>query len=325
MPKVSVLIAVYEAEAFLPQCLDSLVSQSFADFEAICVDDGSSDHSWDILERYAREDARFRVIRLEENQGQAHARNVALERANGDYICMLDADDWLSEDALGLAVKAFDEKTDCVLFDVVYHLVNGQEEAYRMHEFETLTGEDAFRLSQTWQIHGLYMVRSELHRRFPYDDTCRAYSDDNTTRIHFLHSRQIRRCKGRYYYRQHPTSVTHAISVRRFDYLNANEHMRRMMEEAHLSESLINEYEQVRWMNLIDVCMFMYVHGKELSADDRRYGQREIHRVWASIDRRALKKETTAKFGYRPCKSWRLFRLQEWLYFALRGFLGRNH
>ena len=325
MPKVSILVAVYQAEAFLSQCLDSLKNQSLDDFEAICVDDGSTDGSLRILQRYASEDARIKVIRLDENKGQAHARNVALAQAQGDYICMLDADDWLSEDALEQAVNAFDEQTDCMLFDVVYHWTDGREEMYQMPDFEMLTGEEAFRLSLTWQIHGLYMVRSALHRQYPYDDSCRAYSDDNTTRIHYLYARQVRRCKGRYYYRQHPKSVTHGVSVRRFDYLKANEQMRRMMVEAHVSTTMIDAYENARWLNLIDVCMFLHVHGSELSAEERKYGLKEIQHAWATINRRALKKETIAKFGYRPCGLWWMFRLQEWLYFTLRGFLGKNH
>ncbi len=325
MPKVSILIAVYQAEAFLTQCLDSLLHQSMSDFEAICVDDCSADHSSDILKQYAQKDARIKVIRLDENRGHAHARNVALAQAQGDYICMLDADDWLSPDALELALNTFDEKTDCVLFDMVYSYPDGREEVYQMPDFGMLTGEEAFRLSLTWQIHGLYMVRSALHRQFPYDETCRVYSDDNTTRIHYLYSRQVRCCKGRYYYRQHSSSITHEISVRRFDCLKANEHMRQMMEEIHISKAFIDEYEHLRWLNLIDVCMFWYVHGSELCIDERKYGLQEIRRIWASIDRSALKKETITKFGYRPCKSWRMFRLQEWLYFTLRGFLGKNH
>lgn len=325
MPKVSILIAVYQAEAFLPQCLDSLVQQSFSDFEAICVDDGSTDGSLGILQRYAQEDTRFQVMKLDDNKGQAHARNVALANVQGEYICMLDADDWLSHDALELAVRAFDEQTDCVLLDVVYHWMDGREETYKMPDFETLTGEEAFRLSLTWQIHGLYLVRSALHRQYPYDNTCRTYSDDNTTRMHYLHSRHVKCCKGKYYYRQHPESVTHAISVRRFDYLKANERMRCLMKESHVANTIIDEYENVRWLNLIDVCMFFHVHGSRLSVEERKYGLKEIQHAWATINRRALKKETIAKFGYRPYGLWWMFRLQEWLYFTLRGFLAKNH
>lgn len=323
MPKVTVLVAVYNAERFLPQCLDSLTGQTLTDLQIICIDDGSTDRSLHVLNAYAVSDLRIEVVRLSENGGQAHARNVGLQRAEGDIICMVDADDWLAPDALELMAAAFDDDTDCVLFDLVYHY-GDHSEPYPMAPFESLTGNEAFRLSLTWQIHGLYGVRAAIHRQHPYDETCRAYSDDNTTRLHYLCSRGVRCCRGRYYYRQHDGSVTHQVSVRRFDYLQANEAMRRQMLQLNVGPELLAEYENHRWLNLVGVYMFYHVHGRRLTEAGRRYGLRQMHHVWATIDRRVLNRQTTAKFGYRPCRSWLLFRLQEWLYFTLRGLLGRN-
>ena len=324
MSKATVLVAVYNAQTFLAESLGSLQRQTLSDMQVICIDDGSTDGSLDMLNDFAARDPRFEVVHLAENQGQAHARNVGLEQARGEVVCMLDADDWLSDDALERLYEAFDDDTDCVLFDVV-SVYGDREEPYPMPPFERLSGQDAFRLSLTWQIHGLYGVRAAIHRQHPYDETCRAYSDDNTTRLHYLASRTVRRCTGVYYYRQHAASVTHQVSVRRFDYLRANESMRWQMLDMKVGPDLLGLYENHRWLNLVDVYMFYHVHGHELTPSDRQYGLQELYRVWATVDRRALRKETTAKFGYRPCRSWRLFRLQEWLYFTLRGFLGRNY
>lgn len=325
MPKVSILVAVYNAEVFLSECLDSLLGQTLQDIQIICIDDCSTDGSLKLLQAYAARDARIEVIPLPENGGHAHARNEGLKHAKGEYICMLDADDWFSPDALEKAVTAFDGQTDCVLFEVVMKYVDGREERYAMPAFEALKGTEAFSLSLEWQIHGLYMIRAAIHQQHPYDETCRLYSDENTTRIHYICSRQVRRCEGRYYYRQHDASATHRSSVRRFDHLRANESMRRqMLLLGNVSQEILDAYENYRWLNMISVYMFYHVHGCELSSADRAYGLSELHRIWASIDWRALKKEMIAKFGYRPCQSWCLFRLQEWLYFTLRGFLGKN-
>jgi glycosyltransferase involved in cell wall biosynthesis len=324
MTKVSVLVAVYNAEQFLPECLDSLLRQTLPDIQVVCVDDGSTDGSLSLLHDYACRDTRIEVVHLDENGGQAHARNVGLQQASGEVVCMLDADDWLSDDALERMYEAFDAETDAVLFDVV-SVYGRREEHYPMPLFESLTGHEAFRLSLTWQIHGLYGVRAAIHFEHPYDESCRAYSDDNTTRIHYLCSRRVKRCTGIYYYRQHASSVTHRVSVRRFDYLRANESMRWQMLELKVAHELLDLYENHRWLNLVDVYMFYHVHGSELTLTERRHGLQELYHVWATIDRRALQKKTTAKFGYRPCRSWRLFRLQEWLYFTLRGLLGRNY
>lgn len=324
IPKVTVLVAVYNAEAFLRDCLDSLIGQSYHDIQVICIDDASTDGSLDVLYDYAKRDVRIEVIHLEENGGQAHARNCGLQRASGDIVCMVDADDWLSVDAIEQIVAAFDEQTDCVLFDLVFQYAD-HEKPYSMPHFEKLTGEEAFRLSLTWEIHGVYAVRAHIHQQHPYDETCRSYSDDNTTRIHYLHSRQVRCSTGVYHYRQHGASTTHHVSVRRFDYLKANESMRQQMLALGVDQSLLAEYENHRWLNLVDVYMFYHVHGCELSKAEREYGLQELRRVWTTIDRQVLSKETTAKFGYRPCSSWFMFRLQEWSYFTLRSFLGKNY
>ena len=151
MPKVSVLVAVYNAEAFLSRCLDSLKAQTYEDIQVICVDDASTDDSCRLLQEYAAKDSRIEVMSLPENRGQAHARNEGLKHAKGDYICMLDADDWFSPDAIEKALAVFDGETDCVLFDVVRWYDDRHEMLYQMPPFDTLTGKEAFRLSLDWQ------------------------------------------------------------------------------------------------------------------------------------------------------------------------------
>ena len=325
MAKVTVLMAVYNAEQWLPKSLASILSQTLDDIQIVCVDDASTDRSLSILYDYAGEDSRIEVIKLSENHGQAHARNVGLQRAVGDYVCFLDADDWLSRDALEQAVSVYEQypNTDSVLFRVIY-VTNGAEVEYPMKPFDVLSGYEAFMRSIDWDIHGVYMVRTSIHQQHPYDETCRSYSDDNTTRIHYLLSSEVRCCQGIYYYLQHSSSTTHQVSVHRFDYLRANESMRQQLIELKVGQDVIARYENVRWLVLVDCYMFYHVHGRELSVEERRYGLSELRRVWQTIDRSLLEKKTIAKFGYRPCGSWRLFRLQEWLYFTIRGFLGKN-
>ena len=325
MAKVTVLVAVYNAAEYLSECLESLLNQTLRDIRIVCIDDSSTDNSLSLLNEYAARDERITVIHLPENHGQAYARNRGLDIAEGDFVCMLDADDWLSLDALACVSEVFEKhpSTDCVLFDVMMEYPE-LPVRYKMPSFDSLTGMDAFKLSLTWKIHGVYMVRTALHKRVPYDDSCRLYSDDNTTRMHYLESREVRTSTGIYHYRQHPQSATHKVSVRRFDYLKANENMKRMMCEASVSSECVAEYENHRWLNLIDVYMFYHCHAKGLDSAERKYGLSEMNRIWRTIDRKLLYRSITRKIGYRPMSFWWCFRLQEWLYFTLRGFLGRN-
>jgi glycosyltransferase involved in cell wall biosynthesis len=325
MAKVTVLVAVYNAEKYLPQCLDSLKGQTLRDIQVVCIDDASTDRSLQLLNDYALGDFRFDVIHLQQNRGQAHARNEGLKLARGEHICMVDADDWLEPDALEQAVNQMDEQTDCVLFSLRYDYADGRSEPYPMQPFTALTGEEAFRLSLTWKIHGLYLVRADIHRRHPYDETCRLYSDDNTTRLHYLASRQVRLSAGIYHYRQHADSMTHKVDVSRFDYLRANESMRRQLLEIGVGQDILREYECHRWLNLVGVYMFYFLHGSQLPQADRSYGLSELRRAWESIDRTSLPASLTHKFGYYPCRWWCLFRMEENLYFSLRRLLGRTH
>ncbi len=97
--KVSVIIPVYNAGRYLEQCLDSVTGQSLKEIEILCVDDGSTDNSMEILERYARQDGRIQIF-TQDHQYAGQARNLGLEHACGQYVIFWDADDYFDRDAL---------------------------------------------------------------------------------------------------------------------------------------------------------------------------------------------------------------------------------
>lgn len=97
MPKLSIIVPVYNAERYLNQCIDSILGQSFRDFELIILNDGSSDRSGDICDEYAQEDKRVIVIHTE-NHGVVTARRNGVEHARGEYTAFVDSDDWIDSD-----------------------------------------------------------------------------------------------------------------------------------------------------------------------------------------------------------------------------------
>jgi len=139
-PLVSVVIPVFNIEAHLEQCLDSVVGQTLKDIEIICVDDGSTDSSPQILERYAQRDSRVRII-TQANAGPGAARNTGLAKATGTYLIFLDSDDWFEPDFLERMVKRAEE-TDA---DVTI---------CRAVEFDTQTGQE---LSSEWMLKSQYL------------------------------------------------------------------------------------------------------------------------------------------------------------------------
>ena len=115
MPKLSIIIPVYNIEKYISNCLNSILSQSFQYFEVICVNDGSTDNSLLELQKY-RNDERVIIID-KKNEGSGVARNSALAIARGEYVFFVDGDDWIEENSLQKMVDEADRlKTDILVF-----------------------------------------------------------------------------------------------------------------------------------------------------------------------------------------------------------------
>lgn len=120
MPKISVIIPVYNKEKYLKKCLDSVCNQTLQDIEIICVNDFSKDKSLDILLSYAEQDDRISIINFTENKGVSSARNAAIKAANGEFVAFVDSDDFIDEDFYEkLYVKAIEDNSDVVKANIV--------------------------------------------------------------------------------------------------------------------------------------------------------------------------------------------------------------
>ncbi len=127
MPKISLIVPVYQAELFLERLLDSILKQTFKDFEVLLVDDGSSDRSGQICDKYAELDNRVQVFH-KVNGGVASARQMGLEKARGEYVIHADADDWLELSMLqDLMAVAESSNADMVICDF-YEICNNSKQ-----------------------------------------------------------------------------------------------------------------------------------------------------------------------------------------------------
>ena len=115
-PLISVIVPVYKVEPYLKRCIDSILNQSFSDFELILVDDGSPDHCGEICDRYAEKDKRVVVIH-KENGRLAAARNTGMDVASGEWLAFVDSDDWVHKDYLKLLISGALADTDVVVCD----------------------------------------------------------------------------------------------------------------------------------------------------------------------------------------------------------------
>lgn len=279
-PRFTILTAVYNAQAYVAECIESVLSQTCAEWQMICIDDCSTDESKHILHQYAARDSRIQVMQTKVNSGQAVARNVGLKVAKGEFTLMLDADDLLSPDALESVWRAHlrHPEVDTFLFRLerfddagwseVEPLVNGHI---------TLSGRDACLRAINWRIHGYFAIRTDLHQRLPYDESLRVYGDDVTSRLHLFHSRAVGFCPGRYRYRQHGASCTHHFSVRRIDFVRANTLMRQLLEERHADGDLLRCCEAYAWRIYVAIFREMIMTETTLSPTEREQCERYLN------------------------------------------------
>lgn len=163
-PKVSVIVPVYKAESYLCRCVDSLLAQTFLDFEILLIDDGSPDKSGEICDEYASRDKRIRVFH-KPNGGVSSARQKGLDEARGEYVIHADPDDWVEPNMLQeLYAKAKTENADMVICDFFEN--KGKNQIYRVQKPSRLDHETVLReLFQ--QLHG--SCWNKLVRRVCYN------------------------------------------------------------------------------------------------------------------------------------------------------------
>lgn len=269
-PKVSIIVPVYNVEAYLEQCIQSLIHQTYENCEFIFVNDGSPDHSDVILERYAQMDSRIQIIR-QENQGLSGARNRGLEAATGEYVVFQDSDDWLDVETIAAAMD-FSEgnNLDVVLWSYISEyegksiprpLFDAQsivwDDAKQIHcRIVGLTGEE---LSQPHKADACVTAWGKLYRRdvignCRFVDTKRIGTEDALFNIYvFGNAKRVGYLPDTYshYRKTNETSLTSGFKP----------HLAACWEELYrLMEEYLNEHdcEKVFYQALANrVCLSM--------------------------------------------------------------------
>lgn len=223
MPNLSIIVPVYKVEQYIHKCVDSILNQTFTDFELILVDDGSPDNCGKICDEYAQRDERVRVIH-KKNGGLSDARNFGLKEAKGKYISFIDSDDWvdlyLYSDVIGYQE---DNDLDIVCFDV--YEVKGEKIKYnnRFDRNRIFTGDDALYKILTDEIDNsacdkVYKKKLWENIEFPVG---RCFEDVATTYKVFHKAEKVGYYKRAYYYyvkREGSIVASSFSAVKRFDY-----------------------------------------------------------------------------------------------------------
>lgn len=143
---ISVIIPVYNVEDYLHVCINSILKQSYEDFEIICVDDASTDSSLEILEYFVQKDSRVKILKNDSNKGSGYSRNKALDIANGKYIFFLDGDDWIEKETLEFLFNQCEkDDLDVIMFKNIAFYENklnfGFEDYYDMDYMNKYEGK----------------------------------------------------------------------------------------------------------------------------------------------------------------------------------------
>ncbi|MGN1327029.1 MAG: glycosyltransferase family 2 protein, partial [Clostridia bacterium] len=146
MPKVSVIVPIYNVEKYITKCLESLANQTLEDIQIILVNDGSTDNSGKIAKEYA--DKYSNIIYLEkENGGLSDARNYGLKYATGDYISFVDSDDYVNKELYSNLINYMNNDYDMVKFNIVKVNIEGKKISENYSPvFDNKTGEEAFEI-----------------------------------------------------------------------------------------------------------------------------------------------------------------------------------
>ena len=223
MPKISVIIPIFNGEAFLQQTLESLINQQFVDFEVLCVDDCSTDKSPNITGQFSARDARFRYLRTPSNLGIVpKVMNFAAAFAQGDYFVYSSQDDIFSTDWLQKMYQAaVDTGADAAIPDVELYYEgatsNQRIVGVRGDRSVQLIGRDAFIYSLDWTIPGNALWRMEFLKKTGFFDFG-MFADEYTVRQYFLLCRKVVFCDGVFFYRQdNPDAITKKISPKLLD------------------------------------------------------------------------------------------------------------
>ncbi len=316
MKKISIIVPVYNVEKYLAQCLDSILNQTFKDFECICVNDGSTDNSLKILQEYAQKDKRFKII-TQENKGLSGARNTGIRNTNTKYITFIDSDDWVTENYLEVLYNELAE-TNADIVRASYKFYYQKENLYKSARIRKI-----HKINYNTNIERLYkgyagaFVWAKIYRTSLIKDNDiwfyegRNAEDCPFTAMLYLYSPNIKFIDSElYFYRKHSLSITGNFEKTACDDFYNFITLTKDLQKRNFNEQEIKEF-------CIDI--FLYKLGK-LGKNISKQTSQQIYSV--SLEHIKFLKEISAdlKFIYRSKVKFSMFLLKVFNIFSFKIF-----
>ena len=229
MAEVSIIVPVYQVEKYIRQCVDSILAQTFTDFELILVDDWSKDKSGQICDEYARMDTRVKVIH-KENGGLSDARNKGMDQASGNYFMFVDSDDYIAPTMIECLYESIlNENADIAVCNYLYYFENDRKKNFATNiKSEVLSGAEIFYNRKNERNYGIWTVAwNKLYKKEPFERIrfrMGKYHEDEfwANDIYQLNVKIVAIPECLYYYRQRDNSIMSSKSIaRNFDIIEA--------------------------------------------------------------------------------------------------------
>lgn len=226
---ISVIMPVYNSSRYLEEAIQSVINQNYQHWELICVDDGSTDDSLEILERYQDININIKVY-SQKNSGPAQARKVAISKSEGEYICYLDSDDKYSKDYLYETLKQALITNADVTMPILISGWNSEKE-YNFNDRNNLqfgqviSPRCAFLRTFPWSLHGLSLYKAAHIKKYALteiSDINNFNADEYLTRYLLLFAKKIVISRGKYFHRLNESSITQTFTIRQIGAIKTN-------------------------------------------------------------------------------------------------------
>lgn len=280
MGLVSVLMPVYNSGKFVHSAIESVIAQTYQKWELLCVDDGSSDNSVEVLSSYANKDSRIKYF-TQVNKGPLLARRLGFENSSGDYVIYLDADDEYSPDNLQSLVSRIQEtNADTVAPDMIYKSDTYSKSWNQLNSVdldEELDGFEAFSETFPWRkLHNFNLWKREIFEKATYHsylENNNFNADEILQRIMLLNCKKVVFSRtGAYIRNYNDESITNVLQKRSFNRLDANEKLVQLGKDYNVSEEVMKKIHSFAlFCQLKGLMLSYYSSGNSFTAEDKKW------------------------------------------------------
>lgn len=295
MPFFSVVMACYNSKEYVKDAIESVISQTFCDWELIIVDDCSSDNSYSIASEYAKLDSRIRVYKLSENSGGCLVpRTKAIELSNGEYVTYLDSDDTFQPEYLSDIRKAVVNSGADVVLNIQEGAIPG------ITSSSTALGKDCLKHTLNgWEIAtGLTFTKKKYFECLNGNKTeSGVFFDEIITRLLILNAEKVAFSYAKYNYRKNPESITNMVGLKMFNRLESTLILRKIVKmNFPLSSVEILMVELQLFKELIYLTnIFATDKRLRLIQSDKNNLLNRLNDAWGSVDFNLIRKHLSAK------------------------------